>query len=476
MVRRILLLMTTLTVLALTVLVLTDFGAAPAEIPDWVNYPGSEWQTITPEQAGLDIQKFNEWVKSQTPRFGKAYGGQKPNIGGVVITRAGYILHTWGDPDFKYHSASLGKTFTRMALQLAVDKGLLRSSEDLVKDYWTGAGQLTPHKVMTKSHNVAVSFRHLWQMRAGFPVSNGWFWRTQDPNGMIGSTEIPSWAIYTGDPDYDNYAHVAPGTTSRYSSGGYWRLSQALTAVWQKDLKEVLDENIMSIIGIPPERWDWLYGEEVRKNRDFYPQMPDYGGYIDPPYIINGIKVRGGPGWVVMSAKDFARLGLLIATQGVWNGERLISELGGNVGVGANTVDGWGVVEGKLGYFSFGKVATGFSDPTPELMASWIVSAPKGSAITMDISPAKGDSDQSSFVADAGCNRTVLGTSPASSTVRWGSSLVAVSTWNRKGMSPWLVGQRSRSVIREQSHRLRLRSVLFKQCSEEQSTRQKIKY
>ena len=81
MVRRILVLMTTFTVLVLTVLVLTDFGAAPAEIPDWVNYPGSEWQTITPEQAGLDRQKFNAWVKSQTPRFGKAYGGQKPKVG-----------------------------------------------------------------------------------------------------------------------------------------------------------------------------------------------------------------------------------------------------------------------------------------------------------------------------------------------------------------------------------------------------------
>ncbi len=375
--------MTTLTVLALTVLtmmvlVLTDFGAAPAEIPDWVNYPGSEWETITPEQAGLNIQKFNAWVKSQTPCFGKASGHQKPDGGGVVITRAGYILHTWGDPDFKCQSASLGKTFTRMVLQLAIDKGLIRSAHDLVKDYWTGAGQLAPHKVMTQGHNAEVRFIHLQEMKAGFPVTNGWFWKTQDPTGMIGSTEIPSWAKYTGDPHYDNYAHITPGTTYRYSSGGYWRFSQALTAVWKKDLKEVLDENIMSIIGIPPERWDWLYGEEVRKNHDFYPQHPDYGGYIDPPYMINGIRVRGGPGWVAMSAKDFARLGLLIATQGVWNGERLISELGGNVGVGAHTVDGWGVVKGKPGYFSFGKVATGFSDPTPELMAGWIVSAPKG--------------------------------------------------------------------------------------------------
>jgi putative CocE/NonD family hydrolase len=74
-----------------------------------------------------------------------------------------------------------------------------------------------------------------------------------------------------------------------------------------------------------------------------------------------------------MSASDFSRIGLLIATGGVWKGERLISKIGGNVGVGANTVDGWGVVNGKDGYFSFGKVATHFNDLKPEPMAVWIL-------------------------------------------------------------------------------------------------------
>jgi hypothetical protein len=92
---------------------------------------------------------------------------------------------------------------------------------------------------------------------------------------------------------------------------------------------------------------------------------------------IFGIQVHRDPGWVIMSAKDFPRVGLLIATQGVWKGECLVSKLGGNRGVAANIVDGWDIVEGKQGYFSFGNVATGFGDPRPKTMASWIVSAPK---------------------------------------------------------------------------------------------------
>jgi CubicO group peptidase (beta-lactamase class C family) len=348
-------------------------ATSAAETPEWVSLPGDQWESITPEEAGLDETKFNAWVASQKPKFGVAYGGQQPERGGAVITRGGYILHTWGDPGFKFQSASLGKTFTRIALQLAIDEGLIENSADLVRDYWTGERLLTPHKVMTRGHNAEVSFDHLQNMKAGFPVTNGYLWRTRDATGIMGPKTIPHWANYNGDPDYDNYAHVVPGTTSRYSSGGYWRLSQALTAIWKKDLKQVLDERIMSKIGIPASRWDWLTGEAVRKNRDFYPDMPGYGDYLDAPYRIDEIPVRGGPGWVVMSAQDLARLGLLVATGGVWEGERLISKIGGNTGVGANTMNGWNVVHNKAGYFSFGKVATRFRDPAPDEMASWIV-------------------------------------------------------------------------------------------------------
>jgi CubicO group peptidase (beta-lactamase class C family) len=340
-------------------------AAIHTDIPDWVNFPGEKWEFVTPEEAGLDTEKFNAWVNRQEPRFGKAYGGQKPAGGGVVIARGGYILHTWGDPDFRYQSASLGKTFTRMALQLAVDEGLIKGAGDLIMDYWTGEGQLEAHKVLNQGHHKSLTFQHLQDMRGGFPTTNGYFWRNKK--------DVPSWAQYTGDPDYDSYSHVDPGREYCYSSGGYWRLSQALTTIWKMDLKELLDDRIMGKIGIPSDRWDWLSGEYVHNDRDFYPDMPGYGEYLDPPYTIDGIPVRGGGGWVIMSARDFARVGLLIATEGIWKDKRLISRIGGNVGVGANTVNGWGDVNGKDGYFSFGKVATQFNDPTPDHMASWII-------------------------------------------------------------------------------------------------------
>lgn len=125
-----------------------------------------------------------------------------------------------------------------------------------------------------------------------------------------------------------------------------------LAAMWKKDLKQVLDECIMSHLGIPVDRWDWTPGQVVHDNRDWYPTMPGYGAFLDPPYHINGQVVRGGPGWVVMSAKDLARWGLLVATGGHWKGKRLISSIqghgGGNGshagGTGGDVVGSWGIV------------------------------------------------------------------------------------------------------------------------------------
>ena len=132
------------------------------------------------------------------------------------------------------------------------------------------------------------------------------------------------WANWTGDPFYDNYSHIEPGTVDIYSSGGIWRLSQALTALWNQDLKQVLDEKLFSKIGISTDRWDWTSGRVVHEDKNFYPHMPGYGDFLDPSYEINGHRVRGGGGWAVMSAKDLAHFGPLVATGGIWKGERLI--------------------------------------------------------------------------------------------------------------------------------------------------------
>ena len=137
-----------------------------AQVPEWVVYPGGEWQTLTPEEAGItDLAAWSRWLAATT---GKAHGGASfgedhtGNKWGVAITRGGYLIQTFGDPDYKYQTASVGKTFSIACLQLAVDHGIIESADDLISKYWTGEGELNaPHKYLNRGHHQTLTFQHL---------------------------------------------------------------------------------------------------------------------------------------------------------------------------------------------------------------------------------------------------------------------------------------------------------------------------
>lgn len=302
-------------------------------IPTWINYPEEDWLTITPAEAGLDVDKWTRFL-AETEVKGAAWEGEvhEGNDWGTVFTRGGYLVHTWGNGDYKFQSASLAKAFNWAVLGLAADRGLV-DPDDFIWKTWTGEGQLShPHKYLDQGHHKKLTWRLLggkvegvhW---GGFPVTNGYYWR----KGSTGHSQdtsnkpIPAWAKWTGDPFYDNYAHAEPGSVGIYSSGAQWRLVQALTVLWNKDIKQVLDDELFGKLGIPADEWDWTPGRVVHEDKNWYPHMPGYGDFLDPPYEINGHVVRGGGGWAVMSPKNLARFGHLIATGGIWQGKQLLS-------------------------------------------------------------------------------------------------------------------------------------------------------
>ena len=302
------------------------------EIPDWVTYPEDDWTQITPEEAGFDPGKFTNWLATLDVKgasfLGEDHSGERY---GAVLTRGGYIVHSWGDRHYRHHTASVGKALTWIALGCAAEDGLLDPDEPIHKT-WTGAGELShEHKHLDRGHHLKLTWRHLVGRRdesvhwGGFPFEIGVRWAEKRTGLEEADTVdgVAEWATWTGDPFYDCYSHVEPGTRSIYSSAGFWRLGQALTHVWGRDLKDVIQERLFDAIGIPYERWDWLFGSDVKDQKYFYPGLPDTYTYLDPPYEIGGVPVRSGPGWVVLSASDLARFGHLNATRGIWKGERV---------------------------------------------------------------------------------------------------------------------------------------------------------
>lgn len=336
-----------------------------------VHCPPERWPEISPEEAGLDPRKFEQTVaqaKIGPGSFGGVAVGE--NDWGAVLARGGYLVRPWGNPSFQCQSASLGKCILRALFGLSVEAGIVKPDDPIAKT-WTGRGELSHrHKYLDEGLHRQLTWRQLLDHQGGFVLESGFHWR----NKTVFHASIPQGVVWTGDPLFDNFAQTPPGAATRYSSGGYWRLGQALTVAWDCDLKDVLDRYLFRHLGIPAERWQWLPGRQVHDTRDFYPQFPGYGEYVDPPYEIKGHVVRGGPGWMKLSAEDLARFGHLIAMQGRWNGKRLLGPewLRGHAGLDIHVVGGdpetqvviakintkgfpWGAEIGTQGKFVFPK-------------------------------------------------------------------------------------------------------------------------
>lgn len=301
-------------------------------VPDWVVYPDDEWRVLSPREAGFRQPEFDEILENHHPQPTTFWGERHaPDEFAGVLTRGGYLVHEWGrTKDFKAQTASVGKAFAVALLGLAVEKLKLNPDEPVCRT-WTGAGEFShSHKNFDNPAHKQISWRHLAEHTAGFAIESGYHWR---------SGEIPAegWIHekWTGNPMHDMVSLRAPGQRF-YSSAGYVRLGQALTALWGCDLKSVLDRELLGKIGIRPENWHWMTLQEVYENYDLYPAAPGYSHYADAPYKIHGHVVRGAPGWVCMTAQDLARFGLLVASSGQWAGEILldsrwlISKSGGN--------------------------------------------------------------------------------------------------------------------------------------------------
>ena len=146
-------------------------------VPDWVGFPQDDWQAITPREAGLDAGKWARYLETCQPRGAAPPGGSNSAQWGAALSAGGYLLHTWGDPEFRAQTASVGKALTWAVFGLAVEDGRVKP-DDLVRDTWTGAGQLShPHKHLDQGHHRDLTWRHLlgdkdvYGHLGGFPVN-----------------------------------------------------------------------------------------------------------------------------------------------------------------------------------------------------------------------------------------------------------------------------------------------------------------
>lgn len=232
---------------------------------------------------------------TQVETFGRVLGPLPKTRGETngLIIRHGYIVAEWGDTNHVDPTYSSAKSFLSTLCGLAVDRGMIKSVNDPMKQYATDDGYDSPHnaKITWKNHLQQTSE---WE---------GAMWGKN--SNFLGAEEF-------GRGQRRPRTIQDPGTFWEYNDVRINRMSLTLLEIWKKPLPRVLKDEIMDRIGAS-NSWQ-------------------YHGYFNSTVLINGKQmesVSGGTRWgggLWISARDEARFGYLFLRRGKWKNKQIVSE------------------------------------------------------------------------------------------------------------------------------------------------------
>ena len=298
-------------------------------------FPSAQnWEHRSLASFNIDSNKINEAIQfaksneaklprnqeiAQAMTFGKepfsdAIGPleERGDPSGIIIYK-GYIIAEWGDVNKVDMTNSVTKSFLSTVVGLSVDKGLIRSSNDIIAPY------IPPIEVF--DNNPYRSANEIGRSQLLYPFASDhnkkltWevmLRQTSDWEGTLWGK--PDWADRPNDKpnEWLTRKRNEPGTVWKYNDTRVNALALATTCVWRRPLPEVFREYIMNPIGAS-NTWHWT-------------------GYRNSWIVLDGKMIQsvsgGGHfgGGVFINAYDMARFGLLTLHKGNWNGKQLISE------------------------------------------------------------------------------------------------------------------------------------------------------
>jgi CubicO group peptidase (beta-lactamase class C family) len=285
-------------------------------------YPDATWQHKAPADVGMDAARLKEAVdfaiaaEVKNPRdltlnhyqtFGREPHGEA--IGPIkdrgdptgVIVRRGYIVAQWGEPLRIDMMHSVTKSMLSSVIGVAFDRGLIRSLDDLVRDYvppiQARDGGLI--YLFETPHNRTITWDHMLR-------------QTSDWEGTLWGK--PDWADRPGEKkeEWLTRPRNKPGTAYKYNDVRVNALALATLQVWRRPLPQVLKETIMDPIGAS-NTWRWF-------------------GYDNSWVVLDGELVQsvsGGGHWgggMFINAYDMARFGYFTLRRGKWKDRQLLSD------------------------------------------------------------------------------------------------------------------------------------------------------
>jgi CubicO group peptidase (beta-lactamase class C family) len=308
---------------------------AKADEKSGVYFPGATWEHRLPADVGVNPALLKQAIdfavanETKAPRdlvmnhyqtfgrepFGYAIGPirERGEPTGVIIHR-GYMVAEWGEPLRVDMTHSVTKSFLSSLVGIAVDRGMIKSIDDPVRDSMAPIQIYEPNPSGNKSdrigkpdllflfetpHNRTITWDHMLR-------------QTSDWEGTLWGK--PDWADRpeAKTAEWTTRPRNTPGTVYKYNDTRVNVLALAALNVWRRPMPEVLKETIMDPIGAS-NTWRWF-------------------GYENSWVVLDGRLVQsvtGGGHWgggMYINAYDMARFGYLTLRGGKWRERQLVSE------------------------------------------------------------------------------------------------------------------------------------------------------
>lgn len=276
-----------------------DAGLDPAALEAAVDLAlasDSPWPVsfYYPDGRYVGIVEWNE-----TGPWSEVVGPVVPRGGPAgIILRGGRIVAEWGDTARTDMTFSAAKSYLAVLAGLAVADGLIAGVDEPVGATIEGPWFQSPH-------NAAITWRHLLQQSSEW---QGELWGKSDQVDHNRQLGIGADNSRKG----QRREFRAPGTHHEYNDVRVNLLAFCLLQRFGRPLPEVLRERVMDPIGASRD-WQWH-------------------GYSTSWVEVAGRRVQsvsGGAHWgggLVISARDHARLGLLVARRGRWSDRQVLPE------------------------------------------------------------------------------------------------------------------------------------------------------
>jgi CubicO group peptidase (beta-lactamase class C family) len=255
------------------------------------------WNVASMDEVGLDtlpiinmLKEIDRWkenlingiliVKDEKLVFEKYYQGHVFNFEIPGLTKD--IIEY--KPETLHFLASQSKSVTSLLFGIALDRGLIHSTDDSITSYFS-----PEYTVLIRDGKEAITIKHLLTMSSGLP------WNEEHT-----STSDIYRLFRENDPIYyllSQQLEAAPGQKFHYNSGGTNLLGEIIRRATGQNLRQFAMTNLFTPLDINNFEWKTISGEHIFAS-----------------------------GGLFLTPRDLAKIGQLCLNMGEWNGSAIISK------------------------------------------------------------------------------------------------------------------------------------------------------